>query len=169
MSAPSWGPLESVSAKKIICSWKRPDSGQVLLSGSSSPGQGAWSLPAPSSPLSSSIPPTVMVSRTALEGRVRVLLHRITESQKGGGGRDICGSPSPTPCQSRVTQSRLHRTLSRRGWNISREGDSTTSLGSLFQCSVTLRVKFFLMFRQNMCVGWVKLVGNSMASAVLSL
>jgi len=34
--------------------------------------------------------------------------------------------------------------------NISREGDSTTSLGSLCQCSVTLRgKKFFLMFRQN--------------------
>ena len=49
-------------------------------------------------------------------------------------------------CPSRVTQSRLHRTLSRRGWNISREGDSTTSLGSLFHCSVTLRgKKFFLM------------------------
>jgi len=34
--------------------------------------------------------------------------------------------------------------------NISREGDSTASLGSLFQCSVTLRgKKFFLMFRRN--------------------
>jgi len=34
--------------------------------------------------------------------------------------------------------------------NISREGDSTASLGSLFQCSITLRgKKFFLMFRQN--------------------
>ena len=50
-------------------------------------------------------------------------------------------------CPSRVTQSRLHRTTSSRGWNISREGDSTTSLGSLFQGSVTLRgKKFFLMF-----------------------
>ena len=40
--------------------------------------------------------------------------------------------------------------MSRRVLNISREGDSTTSLGSLFQCSVTLRgKKFFLMFRQN--------------------
>jgi len=29
--------------------------------------------------------------------------------------------------------------------NISREGDSTTSLGSLFQCSVTLRVKKFFL------------------------
>ena len=31
------------------------------------------------------------------------------------------------PCRSRVTYSRLHRTLSRRVLNISREGDSTTS------------------------------------------
>jgi len=67
-----------------------------------------------------------------------------------GVGRDLCRSPSPTPCQSRVTYSRLHRTLSRRVWNISREGDSTTSLGSLCQGSVTLRgKKFFLMFRCN--------------------
>ena len=54
------------------------------------------------------------------------------------------------PCRSRVTYSRLHRTLSRQVLNISREGDSTTSLGSLFQCSVALRgTKFFLMFRRN--------------------
>ena len=67
-----------------------------------------------------------------------------------GVGRDLCGSPSPTACPSRVTQSRLHRTLCRRGWNISREGDSTASLGSLFQGSVTLRgKKFFLGFRRN--------------------
>jgi len=40
--------------------------------------------------------------------------------------------------------------LSRWVWNISREGDSTASLGSLGQGSVTLRgKKFFLMFRQN--------------------
>ena len=53
-----------------------------------------------------------------------------------------------TLCWTRVTYSRLHRTSSRRVLNISRKGDSTTSLGSLFQCSVTLRgKKFFLMFR----------------------
>jgi len=64
-----------------------------------------------------------------------------------GVGRDLCGSSGPTPCPSRVTQSRLHRTLSRRGWNISREGDSTASLGSLGQGSVTLRgKKFFPVF-----------------------
>jgi len=43
-------------------------------------------------------------------------------------------------CQSRVSYSRLHRTLSRQVLNIFREGDSITSLDSLFQCSVTLRV-----------------------------
>ena len=50
-----------------------------------------------------------------------------------GVGRALCGSPSPTLCRSRVTQSRLHSTASRQVWNISREGDSTTSLGSLGQ------------------------------------
>ena len=63
----------------------------------------------------------------------------ITRSQNHrmvGVGRDLCGSPSPTPCRSRVTQSRLHSTAARRVWNISREGDSTTSLGSLGQCSM---------------------------------
>ena len=67
-----------------------------------------------------------------------------------GVGRDLWGLSSPTPCRSRVTQSKLHRTLSRRVLNISREGDSITSLGSLFQGSVTLRgKKFFLMFSWN--------------------
>ena len=36
-------------------------------------------------------------------------------------GRALCGSPSPTPCPSRVTQSRLHRTASRQVLNISRK------------------------------------------------
>jgi len=42
-----------------------------------------------------------------------------TESQNHrmfGVGRDLCGSPSPTPCQSRVTYSGLHRTTSREGY-----------------------------------------------------
>ena len=65
------------------------------------------------------------------EANIESQNHRIV-----GVGRDLCGSSSPTPCPSRVTYSRLHRTGSRRGLNISREGDSTTSLGSLGQCSV---------------------------------
>jgi len=47
-----------------------------------------------------------------------------------GVGRALCGSPSPTPCPSRVTQSRLHSTAARRGWNISREGDFHCALHS---------------------------------------
>ena len=72
-----------------------------------------------------------------------------TESQNVGGWKGPLG-PRPTPCQSSVPQSRLHRTMSRQVLNISREGDSTTSLGSLCQGSVTLRgKKFFLLFSWN--------------------
>jgi len=74
--------------------------------------------------------------------------HRIPAWQ-GLEGTSVDHPVQPT-CQSSITQSRLHRTLSRQGLNISREGDSTASLGSLFQGSVTLRgKKFFLMFRRN--------------------
>jgi len=49
-----------------------------------------------------------------------------------------------------VPYSRLHRKTSRWVLNISREGDSSTSLGSLFQGSVTFTVKkFFLMLKWN--------------------
>jgi len=67
-----------------------------------------------------------------------------------GVGRDLWTYLVQPPCQSKVTYSRLHRTSSRQFLNTSRDGDSTTPLGSPFQYSVTLRVKkFFLMFRWN--------------------
>uniref|UniRef100_A0A8C3PUG0 ATP binding cassette subfamily B member 1 n=1 Tax=Calidris pygmaea TaxID=425635 RepID=A0A8C3PUG0_9CHAR len=43
----------------------------------------------------------------------------------------------------------MHRNVSRWGLNVSREGDSTTSLGSLFQGSATLTGKKFLLFRYS--------------------
>ena len=67
-----------------------------------------------------------------------------------GVGRHLCGSSSPTPLPKQGHLQQAAETLSRRILNISREGDSTASLGSLFQCSVTLRgKKFFLMFSWN--------------------
>ena len=53
--------------------------------------------------------------------------------------------PNPLPKQGHPEQAAQHR--GQGGWNISREGDSTTSLGSLGWGSVTLRgKKFFLGF-----------------------
>ncbi|KAK4832342.1 hypothetical protein QYF61_021871 [Mycteria americana] len=55
------------------------------------------------------------------------------------------------PCSSRATYSKFPRTMSRQILNISKLGDSTTSTGSLCQCSVTFVVqKCFLMFRGNL-------------------
>ena len=74
----------------------------------------------------------------ALDGRLEVVdryLHRIMAV-----GRDLWSSLSPTPYYSRFPYSRLHRKVSRWVLSISREGDFTTSLGSLFQC---LKASFF--------------------------
>jgi len=45
------------------------------------------------------------------------------------------------PSAKAVPYSRSHRWISGQVLNISREGDSTTSLDNLFQLSVTLEVK----------------------------
>jgi len=56
------------------------------------------------------------------------LNHRITACS-GLEGTSV-GHLVQAPRRSRVTYSRLHRTASRWELNISREGDSTTSLGN---------------------------------------
>ena len=54
-------------------------------------------------------------------------------------GRDHCGSSGPT-----------QPTTARRLLNFLKEGDSTTSLGNLCQCSITFNIKTcYLVFRQN--------------------
>jgi len=65
-------------------------------------------------------------------------------------GRDLYGSSSPAPLTKKGHLQQAAQDLVQVGLNISREGDSTTSLGKVFQCSVTLRgKKFFLMFSWN--------------------
>jgi len=55
-------------------------------------------------------------------------------------GRDIWRSSGPIPCSSRVSCSRFLRSLTSQILSISKDGDSTTSLGNPFQYSVTLTV-----------------------------
>lgn len=52
------------------------------------------------------------------------------------------------------------------GWNVSRKGDSTTSLDGLFQCSATLSLKFFLTLTSNsLCFGlWPSLPALSLGA-----
>ena len=75
--------------------------------------------------------------------------HRITESQgleENSGDHPEGSSPSA----KKVSYSRLHREVYRQVLNIWKEGDSITTLGSLVQCSVTLKIKkTFLMFYGN--------------------
>ena len=54
-------------------------------------------------------------------------------------------------CSSGATQSQLPRIVPRQLLEISKDGDSTASLGKLCQCLVTLTLKkCFLMFRGNL-------------------
>ena len=55
------------------------------------------------------------------------------------------------PCSSKATLSKLPRAMSSKVLNNSKDGDSTTSLGNLCQCSVTLTEgQFPLPFRQHL-------------------
>lgn len=65
--------------------------------------------------------------------------------------KDIWRSFGPRSCSSEVTYNRLLRTMSRWLFSVCKDGGSTSSLGKLFQCSVTLIEKrVFPMFWQNL-------------------
>lgn len=64
-------------------------------------------------------------------------------------GRDLWRSPGPTSMLKQCLSSRLPRIVSRQVLHICGEGDSTITLGNLFQSSVTLTVELFLISRWN--------------------
>ena len=66
-------------------------------------------------------------------------LQRVTESLKleGTAGRHLV----QPPCSGRAAESWLPRTMAKQLLNISKNGESTTSLGNLCQCLVTLTLK----------------------------
>jgi len=73
-------------------------------------------------------------------------LHRITECYV------LEGTPGDHQVQlpPKAGYRNLHRKVFKWVLNTSCEGDSSVCLGSLFQCSITTKVKsFFLMFRWN--------------------
>ena len=71
----------------------------------------------------------------------------ITESQNGRGWKGPLWVTQPNPLPKQGHPQQAAQDHIQGGLNISREGDSTASLGSLGQGSVTLRgKKFFLVF-----------------------
>lgn len=92
-------------------------------------------------------------------GPVQPLDSMVQQSQNhkntGCCWRQLWGLSGPTPCSSRATQSQLPSAVSKRLLSMSKVGDSTTSLGTLCQSSVTLTgKKCFLMCRGNLlCSG----------------
>ena len=70
--------------------------------------------------------------------------HRIV-----GVGTDLKRSLSQTPLLKQVPYNRSHRQASRQALNISIDGDSTFSLGNLFQHSITLIIKKFCTLVRN--------------------
>lgn len=95
----------------------------------------------------------------------RITNHRITESQKQSHNHTITQSQNrrivevgrnphlvQSPCSRKATQNQFPRTMSKWILNISKGEDSTTSLGNLLQCSITVTVKkCFLMFEGLLC------------------
>jgi len=66
-------------------------------------------------------------------------------------GGDVWRSSGPIPLLKQGHLEPLAQEHVWTAWSISKDGDPTTSLGKLPQCSVTLTVKkCFLMFRGNL-------------------
>ena len=75
-------------------------------------------------------------------------------------GRGLWRPSSPTPLLKQAPYSRSHRQASRWILNISRQGDSTTSLGRLFQSTTTLAAKklFLVLLWNFLCASFCLLL-----------
>lgn len=72
---------------------------------------------------------------------------------------------SNTPSQARWPRADYPGLCPDRFWIISKDGDSTTSMGHLHQCSITLSVKkCFLVFGENLPEFWLVPVASSPVS-----
>lgn len=66
-------------------------------------------------------------------------------------GRNLWRPSGQTVCSRKATYRQLPMTMSSWFFSTSKEGDSTTSMGNLCQCSVIFTVKkCFFMFRRNL-------------------
>lgn len=80
-----------------------------------------------------------------------------------GARMDLWKSLSPTPPFKTGCLQQVHRKASRQVWSISRKLDSTDSLGSLLQCSVTLTENSSLWHRAMEILCWAVSIEHSQA------
>jgi len=85
------------------------------------------------------------MSRTLFHSVQKLSQQVITESELQGleGAQEVLNS---NPLLKQEPHNRSHRSVSIWLMNISTEGDSPTSLGNLFQCSITVTVKKCCIF-----------------------
>ena len=101
--------------------------------------------------------------------RLLLQFHRIIESQNCGDWKGPQETIKANPLLKQVPCSRSHRKASRQVLNISIKGDSTSSLGNLFQCSIILTVKRFCMFVWNiLCSSFLLFFPLCFTVAILS-
>ena len=125
------------------------------LTGRDSPNPGSCRAPTAAAGLDPAEAQGGFASAGCCSPHLSVSGERVTQNHRVlGAGRALWGPPVPPPAQAGSPRAAAqHR--GQGGWNISREGDSTASLGSLGQGSV-------LFPCPEVCSGWVG--GHSSAS-----
>ena len=98
---------------------------------------------------------------------MKCVFHRITESYRlegSSGDHLVHPDNSPTPCPLTMPLS----TTSPQFLNTSRDGDSTTSLGSLCHCSTALSEKKFFLI-SNLNLHWRNFTSHAITMLLLRI